>query len=357
MPDDALRVALAGFGLAGSAFHAPFIATTPGLRLTAIVTRDAERRERATWEYPEARLVDRLADAWSGGEPPDVVVIAVPNRWHVPLAREALERGAHVVVDKPVAPTAAQTRVLDSLAAEKGRLLVPFHNRRWDGDFRTLRRLVAEGALGDVTRFESRFERWRPQPREGWRELADPEEAGGLLYDLGPHLVDQALVLFGPVTDVYCEMDRRRPGVAVEDDAFVALTHRSGVRSHLWMSVVAAQPAPRFRVLGSRAAYVKWGMDVQEEQLRNGGRPVGDIWGMEPPDQWGTVGAGDDVAKVPTERGDYGGFYSSLVSALRERTPPPVATADAIAGLEVLEAARRSAAERDVVSIARAVPD
>jgi scyllo-inositol 2-dehydrogenase (NADP+) len=195
-----------------------------------------------------------------------------------------------------------------------------------------------------VHRFESRFERWRPAPKPGWRELADPEEAGGILYDLGSHLIDQALSLFGPARRVYAELERRRDGAAVDDDAFVALSHHSGVRSHLWMSAVAAQPGPRLRVLGSRGAYVKWGMDVQEEALRGGARP-GAGWGEEPEPRWGTLGADEDVRPVPTEPGDYPAFYRGVAAALREGAPPPVDPADAVAALEVIEAARRSAAE------------
>jgi predicted dehydrogenase len=218
-------------------------------------------------------------------------------------------------------------------------LLAPYQNRRWDGDFLTLRRLLADGALGDVHRFESRFERWRLTPREGWRELGDPKEAGGLLFDLGSHLIDQALCLFGPVTDVYAELDRRR-GLLVDDDVFLALTHASGTRSHLWASVVTAQNGPRFRVLGNRGAYTKFGMDVQEEALRRGERPGTPAWGVEPPEHYGVLGVGEDARRIPTERGDYREFYVAVARALRDGTPPPVTMNDAIATLEVIERAR-----------------
>jgi len=271
----------------------------------------------------------------------------------VPLATKALEAGLHVVVDKPLAPSAEEGRRLVEVARRSGRLLTVFQNRRWDGDFLTVRRLLRDGALGEPLRFESRFERWRPTPKGGWRERGVPEEAGGLLYDLGSHLIDQALVLFGPAAAVYAELDRRRPGAEVDDDAFVALTHASGVRSHLHMSAVAAQSAPRMRVLGTRAAYVKWGLDVQEEALRGGARPDRTGWGEELAERWGTLGAGDDTRPVPTEPGAYQRFYEGVVLALRHGAPPPVDPDDAIAGLEVIEAARASAADGRMVTVDR----
>jgi len=191
-----------------------------------------------------------------------------------------------------------------------------------------------------VHRFESRFERWRPAPKPGWREHGDPSEAGGLLYDLGSHLIDQALVLFGAVTDVYAELDRRRPGVEVEDDVFVALTHASGVRSHIWASVLVAHNGPRLRVLGSKATYTKFAMDVQEEALRAGARPDGPDWGVEPKELWGTLATGSGTKPVKTERGAYQDFYADVARSMRDGAPPPVDPRDAIATLEVIERAR-----------------
>jgi predicted dehydrogenase len=354
-PPPDLRVGLVGYGLAGASFHAPLIATTPGLRLTAVVTRDAGRRRQAAADHPGVRLVDDAAALWAGSPAQvDVVVVASPNRTHVPLARAALDAGLPVVVDKPLAATVAEARALVAHAAARGRLLTVFQNRRWDGDFLTVGRLLAEGALGTVHRFESRFERWRPTPKPGWRERGDAEEAGGLLFDLGSHLVDQACVLFGPVRHVYAELERRRPGVQVDDDGFVALTHASGVRSHLWVSAVAAGPAPRMRVLGSAGSYTKHGLDVQEEALRAGRRPDGPDWGTEPHDRWGVLAGDDGERPVPTERGDYGRYYAALVATLRDGAPVPVDARDAVAGLAVIEAARRSAATGAVVEPDRA---
>ncbi len=348
--DPTARVGLIGYGLAGSVFHAPLIAATSGLRLDAIVTSDAGRQDRAHRDHPEARLLARAEDMWAAGDL-DLVVVATPNRSHVPLAMAAIEAGVAVVVDKPLAPTAAEGRALIAAAEHGGVPLTVFQNRRWDGDFQTVRRLIDDGSLGRVLRFESRFERWRPEVGPGWRESGAPGDAGGLLVDLGAHLVDQAVVLFGPVVTVYAELDRRRPGAAVDDDAFVALTHASGTRSHLWMSVVDAQSGPRMRVLGDRAAYVKMGLDVQEEALRDGARPGDHGWGEETPDRWGLVGADDDLRPVRTERGCYEEFYAAVAASLRDGSPMPVDPADTVVVLDLIDAAQRSAATGETVRV------
>ena len=345
-----LRVAVIGYGLGGAAFHAPLVATTAGLRLTHVVTRDPERRRQAQREYPGVALVDTADALWPLAAEIDLVVITTPNRLHAPLARAAIERGLGVVVDKPFAVSASEGREVAALARERGTMLTVYQNRRWDGDFLTLRRLLGEGALGEARRFESRFERWRPAPKGGWRERAAPEEAGGILFDLGSHLVDQALVLFGPVRSVYSELDVRREGVEADDDVFVALEHANGVRSHLHMSAVAAVPNPRFRLLGSRGAWVKHGLDVQEDALRRGERPGRADWGEESRDHWGVLSDGTEARAVPSERGNYGAFYAGVAAAMRG-APPPVDPADAVAGLEIIEAARRSARERSVVTL------
>lgn len=335
------RVALIGFGLAGESFHAPFLATTHGLELTAIVTSDAERRARAAGRYPGVRLLGEADELWTDADAYDLVVVAAPTRAHVPLATAALDAGLSVVVDKPLAPRAAEARALVDRAAGLGLMLTVYQNRRWDGDFLTVRRLLDGGSLGRVHRFESRLERWRPEVEDRWRESSDPQAGGGILLDLGSHLVDQALELFGPVDAVAAELAARRPGAQVEDDAFVSLEHASGVRSHLWMSLVAAQPGPRFRVLGDRAAYVKHGVDVQEDALRAGRWPDEPEWGVEHEDRWGVLGAGDDLCPVPTLPGSYGSFYERVAAALAG-AQPPVDPADAVAQLEILEAARAS---------------
>lgn len=340
-----IRVGLVGYGPAGAFFHAPLIHATPGMRLSTVVTRDPERAAEVERRYGAATV----AEADHLWERSDLIVIAAPNRTHLPLATAALTAGLPVVVDKPLAGTADEARSLIRLAHERGLMLTVFQNRRWDGDFRTLRALVAAGALGEVYRFESRFERWRPTPKGGWREAGGADDLGGLLYDLGSHLVDQALRLLGPVTGVYAECDARRPGIAADDDTFLALTHANGARSHLWASAVAAHLGPRFRVLGSSAAYLKEGMDVQEERLRAGTRPDEPGFGEEPEDRWGVLGTAESNRRVRTEPGAYLDFYQGVVACLRDGRPAPVDPAEVVEALEVLEAARRSSAERRVV--------
>lgn len=356
-----LRVGLIGYGLAGSVFHAPLVTATDGLVLDTVVTSDPGRRAQARAEFPDVRFAGSPDELWKrdgadGGLPRlDLVVIASPNRTHVPLATAALTAGLPVVVDKPIAATAAEARELAALAERTGTFLSVFQNRRWDNDFLTLRRLLADGELGEVQRFESRFERWRPQLKGGWRESGAPEEIGGLLYDLGSHVVDQALVLFGPAVRVYAEADVRRPGAETDDDTFIALTHANGVRSHLYVSATTAQLGPRFRVLGSRAGYVKYGLDPQEGHLREGLRPGGDTpWGEEPEHLWGRLGSRESPltgggTPLRTLPGDYPAYYAAVAAALRDGGPAPVTADEAAHCLDVLEAARRSS--RDGVAV------
>jgi predicted dehydrogenase len=353
--DTPLRVGLVGYGLAGSVFHAPLIAAAEGLVLDTVVTSNPERQQQARTRFPDVRICATAEELWPRAHELDLIVVASPNKTHVPIATAALESGLPVVVDKPIAGTAAEARGLAALAEERGLLLSVFQNRRWDNDFLTVRKLLAEGELGDVSRFESRFERWRPQPKGGWRESGDPAEIGGLLYDLGSHVVDQALVLFGPAASVYAESDVRRPGAHADDDTFIAITHTGGVRSHLHVSATTAQLGPRFRLLGSGAGYVKYGLDPQEAALREGLLP-GPGWGQEPEALWGRVGAGESPATgggdpVPTLPGDYPAYYAAIAKALREGGPNPVTAHEAAAALDVLEAARRSAREGVVVTL------
>ena len=334
------NVALLGYGLAGSVFHAPFISTTPGLRLSVVVTGDEERRDQALREHTGVEVVGTADEVWERAPELDLAVIATPNESHLPLGLAALEAGLAVVVDKPLALNADEGRALVDAAAERGLMVTALQNRRWDGDFLTVRKLLETGELGRVHRFESRFERWRPETGDGWRERTSAAEGGGLLLDLGSHLVDQAVQLFGPVRELYAEVDARREGAVSDDDVFLALEHESGVHSHLWASVLAADPGPRFRVLGDGAAFVKHGLDVQEEQLRAGRAPTDPGWGEEPRERWGRLVIGDEQREVPTEPGSYSSFYAGVVRSLRDGAPPPVDPRDAVAVLELLDEAR-----------------
>jgi scyllo-inositol 2-dehydrogenase (NADP+) len=340
-----LGVAVVGYGLAGEVFHAPLIAAEPRMRVAAVVTSAPERAERARAAYPGVRVVDTADELFADPEGIDLVVIATPNRTHARLATEALSAGLPVVVDKPFALTADEALEVIAVAERADLALTVFQNRRWDSDFLTLRRLIEAGELGQVRRFESRFERWRPVSKGSWREVGEVADGAGILYDLGSHLVDQALTLFGPATEVYCELDSRRADVRADDDAFIALTHDSGVRSHLWMSAVAPRLGPRMRVLGSERGYLTFGLDPQEDALRAGRRPGdGKPWGTVDPEHWGTVGTPDDTEPVPSEPGNYPAFYAGMAAALLDDAPVPVDPNDAVATLQVLEEARMSAA-------------
>jgi scyllo-inositol 2-dehydrogenase (NADP+) len=349
VPD--LRVAIIGYGLAGRFFHAPLIAATDGLTVDCVVTSSADRAREVAEEHPEAEIVSSPAELWHRAEP-ELVVVASPNSSHVELAAAAIDHGVPVVVDKPLAPAASEAASLVDRAARAEVMLTVFQNRRWDTDQLTLRRLMAEGALGDIRRYESRFERWQPEADPAkWRQAEAPEQGGGLLLDLGSHLVDQALSLFGPVTCVYAEIAARR-GLPSDDDVFVALNHASGTVSHLLASSVAPAAGPRLRVQGTLAGFIVPGLDPQEEMLRQGLRPdVAEDWGLPAASDRGRLVAGDQTTQVEPEPGEWPRFYSLVADAIRDGGPPPVDPADAVATLHVLDAARVAARERRLVMI------
>jgi predicted dehydrogenase len=335
-----IGVGLVGYGLAGRSFHAPFIEAVDGLRLRVIATSSQERGARARTEHPGAQVVDTVDEVLERSDV-EVVVVAAPNRFHVPIASRALAAGRHVVVDKPMAMDVPEGEKLIDAAARAGRLLSVYQNRRWDGDFVTIRRLIDDGGLGPIDSLEARFERWSPVAEE-WRESA--VEAGGPLRDLGAHLVDQSLLLFGPVRRVWAQSDRRRADSQVEDSVFVALDHHGGVRSRLWMSLIAARTGPRLRIRGLDGEYLKQDLDAQEAQLLDGMLPNAPGFGEEPPERWGVLYSGDGSSRpIPTERGQYRRFYELLRDAVRGDGPPPVDPVDSLQVLRVLEAAERSA--------------
>ena len=346
-----IGVGIAGYGLAGRRFHAPFIATVDGLRVAAIATSDPGRQGQARAEHPDAVVLETI-DALIEHPDVELVVVATPNRWHAPIATQALAAGRHVVVDKPVAMDVAEAEALVDSATKAGRILSVYQNRRWDGDFQTVRSLIDDGRLGAIDSLEARFERWSVVGDE-WRETA--EQAGGPHRDLGAHLVDQSLLLFGPASRVFAQIDRRRPGTAVDDSVFVAIDHANGVHSRLWTSLIATHTGPRLRVRGLAGEYVKQDLDVQEGQLLAGMRPDAAAFGVETPEQWGTLFGSDGRAEaIPTERGDYGRFYALLRDAIRGAGPVPVDPLDSIRALRVLEAAERSARTGSVVPMVEA---
>jgi len=267
-----------------------------------------------------------------------------------------MNAGLPVVIDKPISASVSNAEQLISTSERTGKLLTVFQNRRWDNDFLTVRRLLAADLdlLGTITRFESRFERYHAAPRQGaWRELPGEEEAGGLLFDLGSHLIDQVVQLFGLPTHIYAEVERRRPGALVDDDTFVALRFANGVNAHLWMSAVTRIPGPRIRISGLRGTYEKWGVDPQEEALRTGTRPGDSDWGLEPREKWGRLST--DIGGIhidgPIEMlpGAYEQYYALLREALVTGGPPPVDPRDTVTVLRIIEAAQQSAGSGTVV--------
>jgi scyllo-inositol 2-dehydrogenase (NADP+) len=313
-----IRTVLIGRGLGGSVFHAPLIRACEGLELVRWVGS---------------------AEAGAAAVAPDVdlVVISTPNAFHFPLARAALEAGKHVVVDKPFTVSVAEAEALIDLAHARGRVLSVFHNRRWDGDFLTVAKLLPR--LGTVRLYEAHWDRFRPALRNGWKE--DPGQGAGLLLDLGPHLIDQALCLFGMPRAVRADVLAQRAGSRIDD--YFALTLDYGpMRVLLSASMLVAQPRPRFAVHGSGGSFVKYGVDPQEAELKAGADPR--ETGADPVD--GVLTAADGAREtVATERGRYLSFYEGVAAAIRGEGPVPVDPADARDGLRIIEAAGASARE------------
>ncbi|MET3720103.1 MULTISPECIES: Gfo/Idh/MocA family oxidoreductase [unclassified Arthrobacter] len=344
-PERTIRTAVVGYGLSGSVFHAPFIAADSRYSLEVIATSDAGRQAAATERYPGIKTVRDGGAVLELAGDLDLVVLGTPPATHFPLAKAALEAGLDVVVDKPFAVSSAQGQDLIALAEQLGRVLTVFHNRRWDGDFLTVRKVLNGGALGNVTRFESSFERWTPQISKAWKASATAADGGGVLFDLGTHLIDQALQLFGPATVVHSELRIRRPEEKADDDAFVVLRHESGVLSHLAMNKLCAQQGPRFRVLGSTGGFTKHGIDPQEPYIVAGGSPLDSDYGVEAPEWAGVLGRDGHLDALPTERGAYPEFYRLLADKIRAGgttsvLPLPVDPTAAVDVLKLIEGAR-----------------
>lgn len=334
-----VRTGLVGYGLGGRYFHAPFLAADPDISLDVVVTGDPGRASAVAAEHPAARVVPDLDTLFAVADDLDLVVISTPPLRHAEQARAVLEAGLHVVVDKPMTVRAAEARELIALAQERGRMLTVFQNRRWDGDYLTARRLVKEGALGTVRRFESRFETWKPVETKEWKQAA-VDTGAGVLYDLGVHLLDQAVHLLGPVEDAHAELRRHRPGEGADDDSFVALRHVGGAVSHLWMNTLTPVPGPRFRVVGSEAGLMSWGLDPQEAALREGRSPAGPGFGLRDGATL-TLGAGGEQRAVPLEPGRYADFYRGVVASVLHGAPPPVDPADAARVIELVVSLHR----------------
>ena len=340
-----IDVGLIGFGLAGRAFHAPVIRATPGLRLAAILQRHGNE---AAEKYPDVRVV-RSVEEFLNIRGIRLVVIATPNETHAPIARQCLEAGRDLVVDKPFATTLQEAAELVELARKYGRLITVYQNRRFDGDFQAIRQIVADGTLGRIVRFETNYDRFRPDLKPGaWRERVGP--GAGILFDLAPHLIDHALVLFGLPEAVTADVRVER-AVAVVDDAFdVMLHYPAGMRAVLRSTMLAAAPRPRFVLHGTRGSFFKQSFDPQEINLRHGHIPESGPWGGEPQEDWGvlTTMENDIVIKrsVPSATSDYRDYYANARDAILGRATLAVTPEHALDVMRVLEMAQESSRTR-----------
>jgi predicted dehydrogenase len=332
-----IGVGVIGYGLAGRAFHAPYVRATAGTALRAIVTRHPAKVHA---DLPDMRVVPDVAALLA--EPGiDLVVVASPDALHAEHAIAALEAGKHVLIDKPFATSLADAHRIAAAGDAANKQVTVFQNRRWDSDFRTLQRLIAEDALGEIVQFESHFDRWRPTPTGLWKEARE----GGIWLDLGPHLIDQALVLFGRPEGISLDLATLRDG-APSPDYFHAVLRYERRRVILHATKLAAQHGLRFAVHGTRASWIKHGSDPQEAATLAGRAPEGEDWGFDPIE--GVLTAGEDGAasSVLNERGDYRLFWQALAAAIRGEGANPVPASEAITVMEMLDAGLRSAAAR-----------
>ena len=334
-----INVGLTGFGLAGRKLHAPLIAAA-GMRITAVVT---SRAEEVASVLPHARIVGSHAEL-VGRDDVDLVVIVSPNQWHASQAMDALHAGKHVVVDKPLCIHAAESDPLIDLARERKLRLAVFHNRRWDSDFLTIAQLIADGRLGDIVAFNARWDRYRPDVPDRWRER--PGAGAGLLYDLGPHLVDQALCLFGRPDWVQADVFSQRRHAQV-DDGFEVLMGKGRMRISLGASSLAANDRFRYRVMGERATFIKHGRDPQESRLRADVDPLSAGFGDEPPEDFGRLTSGNESRgeTITSEPGRWLTFYEEIRRSIEFDAAVPMPATEARSVLEVIEAALQSCSE------------
>ena len=344
-----VRVGLVGFGMAGQAFHAPVICGVPGMELACILERKGTR---ASEKYPGVRVA-RSLDELLTDKAIELCVIATPNDSHFELARACLLAGRDVVVDKPLAPTMRESEELVRLAAQLGRLITVYQDRRWDGDFGTVKKIVHSERLGQIVEYECRYDRFRPEPKaNAWREKAS-QPAAGVLFDLGPHVLDQILVLFGEPRSItaaaFCERETSQV-----NDSFDVCMEYPHLRAMGRARIIAYAPGPHFLIHGTKGSFVKYGMDPQEARLRGENCPQGTDWGTdwgkEGEDLWGTLSVvGEPNVKVATERGDYRGFYANLRDAIEKKAALEVTPEQALRTMRAVILAHKSSREKRAV--------
>lgn len=342
-----LNVGIIGYGLSGRFFHGAIIGATPGFEVKKIVTSDLEKRAQALEDFPSVKVV-RAATEVFVDESIDLVIIAAPNAKHAELAETAMRSGKHVVVEKPFTVSTEEADYLIAVSKEVGKCITVYHNRRFDSDYRTVKALMATDKLGRIVEYEARYDRFRPTLKEhAWKEKALP--GGGILYDLGSHLIDQALDLFGKPEEVYGDVRALRRGET--DDSFEVILYYPEIKVTLKSSMLVKEPSLRFALYGTAGSYTKYGVDVQEDALRNGERPGGEQWGVEPRGLWGTVDSMETKQKVRSLKGDYRDYYRNLYDHIVRGTELIVTAEDGRNVIAVIEAAYRSNSEKRRISI------
>lgn len=337
-----VNVGLVGFGFSGQVFHAPIIQSIDGMEIIKVVSSNPDK----VGQYlPDAAVLASLEELLSD-ERIDLVVITSPNQLHYPYAKQALLAGKHVVVEKPFVISSEEAEDLIKTAKQQNRKLSVYQNRRWDNDFITVKSLIDSGKLGDIASYEAHYDRYRPQVSDRWREKAGP--GAGMLYDLGSHLIDQALHLFGKPASVYADLFAQRAGSEV-DDYFHLILMYENMRVILHSGSLVMQHGPRFQVYGSLGSFVKYGLDSQEEMLKQGGLPGQPNWGMDREEYYGELTLSVDgqavSSKVTTQQGSYESFYEGMYQAIIHDKPVPVDAEDARNTIRVIELAVQSSRE------------
>ncbi len=344
-----IKTLVVGYGLSAKAFHLPFLLNDPAYKVIGIVQ---PRGSSAKQDFPQLQHYRSLEEALAE-RGATLVVITAPNEFHAPMARTALLDGRHVVVEKPFAVDVAGGEMLAQLAKEQGKVLSIYHNRRWDADFLTLKEVITENRVGQPVMFSARFDRFRPHIRQGWKEEQGP--GTGIFYDLGPHLIDQALQLFGWPEFLYAHMRIERPD-ALTTDAFDLYLYYEKLTVHLSAGSLVSIVAPRFTLLGTKGGYTKWGMDPQEAALRQGIKPVQQNWGMEAESAWGTLvqlseNGETESTPYPSHAGNYGTYYHKLAAAIRQEGENPVKPEEALQVMKIIEQALRSNREGKKITL------
>jgi scyllo-inositol 2-dehydrogenase (NADP+) len=344
-----INVGLVGFGMAGQVFHAPLIHANPNLRLTHILER---RGDEARKKYPQAKIVRDL-DSLLGEASVELIVVATPNTSHLEIATQSLQAGKHVVVDKPFTITSGDADQLIALSRKVSRVLSVFQNRRWDGEFLTVRRILDKKLLGRLVEFHSRFDRFRPGVRpNAWREQSGP--GSGVLFDLGSHLIDQAVVLFGQPTGIYADLRMQRDGAVAVDNFEVQLGYPN-LKVTLHAGSLVCEPSPRFLLYGTEGSYQTFGLDPQEEALKQGRLPDSSGWGEEPESLWGTVArCNGNITREEyrTLAGDYPGYYTNVYRAITGQEELAVKPEESRNVIRLIEWAEQSAQAGRIVSCA-----